>query len=108
MYFKVALVLTLAFIVSGCATSPAPKPKVQQDLNKTVTVEETVVMPIVEDSVKEIKKKPKLNKYNLKPEPFSLESNENDPELLGPQSTLNNGLKSKLKDEESNSTSESI
>ncbi len=27
--------------------------------------------------------------YKLKPEPFSLDSNQKDPELLGPQSTVN-------------------
>jgi hypothetical protein len=30
--------------------------------------------------------------YSLKPEPYSLDSNENDPELLGPQSTLEKPL----------------
>jgi hypothetical protein len=32
--------------------------------------------------------------YSLKPEPYSLESNENDPELLGPQSTIKRSLAS--------------
>jgi len=30
--------------------------------------------------------------YDLKPEPYSLDSNEHDPELLGPQSTLKEPL----------------
>jgi len=30
--------------------------------------------------------------YHLKPEPYSLDSNERDPELLGPQSTLQRPL----------------
>jgi hypothetical protein len=30
--------------------------------------------------------------YSLKPEPYSLESNEHDPELLGPQSTIKRSL----------------
>ncbi len=30
--------------------------------------------------------------YQLKPEPYSLDSNEHDPELLGPQSTLQRPL----------------
>jgi len=32
--------------------------------------------------------------YNFKPEPFSLDSKQNDPELLGPQSTLKKSLTS--------------
>ena len=31
-------------------------------------------------------------KYKLKPEPFSLKSNEEDPELLGPQTTIDRSL----------------
>ncbi len=39
--------------------------------------------------------------YSLKPEPYSLESGEKDPELLGPQSTL----KKELEDRSVESTS---
>jgi len=32
-------------------------------------------------------------KYNLKPEPFSIDSNKTDPELLGPQTTIKREIK---------------
>ena len=43
--------------------------------------------------------------YSLKPEPYSLESNEHDPELLGPQSTIKRSLVSNEMTESPSATS---
>ncbi len=108
MYLKVALVTSISLLFIGCSVTSQPKPKDQnKDGNLTVIVptvaeetsEESRVTPIKKDKVVVRDKK-----YNLKPEPFSLEGNEDDPELLGPQSTLdknvdNNDTKSKENDE---------
>jgi len=92
MYFKVAIVSFLALFLSGCSffSKPKPKPK-QPDIKVVETVDNntTNVQPnkvMVEESPAVEKK------YKLKPEPFSLNSNEQDPELLGPQTTLNREL----------------
>jgi len=37
--------------------------------------------------------------YHLKPEPYSLDSHQKDPELLGPQSTLKQPLESEIEEE---------
>ena len=51
------------------------------------------------------RKSKKPTKTKLKPEPFSLESNEEDPELLGPQSTIDNPLsRDEERSKESNTT----
>ena len=93
MYFKVASVLLLSLFLSGCSMFSDPKPKkpdvkvveeiennVTADSNASVAVESSKPARTVEE------------KYKLKPEPFSLKSNEDDPELLGPQTTIDRGL----------------
>ena len=96
MYFRVVLLFIFSIIISGCSFTNKPTPK-------NPLVENNVTKPIEDNStiiaVPESKVVTKKNKYNLKPEPFSLESNEDDPELLGPQSTLDGGL-TKVKNEE--------
>jgi len=118
MYFKVAIFATLALFLSGCATTPAPEPKkpdvkvVEEVENTPTEVKATVVenstetvTTIEEAPVKESKKEPaQEKKYKLKPEPFSLGSDEEDPELLGPQTTLDRDLTSD--DSESSSSDE--
>ena len=94
MYSKVALVSLIAFIISGCSTTKPVKPKepIKEPIyenNLTISYEKPQIIVLGEEEV--VKPKKKKN-YNLKPEPFSLESNEDDPELLGPQSTLDNPL----------------
>jgi len=97
MNYKVALIFIVGIIFSGCSFISKPEPK-PQDKNITVVTEiednTTQIIPIQEDKIKETKR----DKYNFKPEPFSLESNENDPELLGPQTTLDGGLIKKDED----------
>ena len=87
MYFKVASVLFLSVFLSGCSMFSDPKPKkpdvkVVEEVENNVTVESNTSTYDVQPhrTVEE--------KYKLKPEPFSLKSNENDPELLGPQTTI--------------------
>jgi hypothetical protein len=56
---------------------------------------------------KKKKKTPKAYKEDyLKPEPFSLESDENDPELLGPQTTLDKPLQRNYDTVEEEATTE--
>jgi len=78
---------------------PKPKAKVE---TKTTTKAKEVKKEVVKKAKETKKKKPtkyipkkkttKPKNSVLKPEPFSLESNEEDPELLGPQSTINRPL----------------
>jgi len=111
MYFKVALIVGTIVLFSGCSNPFGPKPsnpknnknlgvevveEVSQESRATThrqkvkTVQET---PVKENSKVKTKTKTKSKvKQKLKPEPFSLESNEDDPELLGPQSTLGTPL----------------
>ncbi len=92
MYIRVIIFALFALFISGCSIFSKPKPvkKTLPDVNITKDINTTVIVPIKEDKI--VVKDKKYNKYNLKPEPFSLESNEDDPELLGPQTTLNRGL----------------
>lgn len=100
MYVKVASIISIALLFTGCSFTSNPKPPKAIEHNSSVQVVEEINVTqennavVVEEKPKKIKK----NKYNLKPEPFSLESNENDPELLGPQTTIDSGL---VKKEES-------
>ena len=101
MYFKVALLTLIALIVSGCSAANSPKPKANNQAEENITVVEEIaptpeketsteiIIPVKESKVVEKSSKAR-DKYNLKPEPFSLDSNEDDPELLGPQTTLSN------------------
>jgi len=70
--------LTLVF-VTGCMPR-IPAPQFQED-NKT-----TVHRTMWEDT------STVERNYSLKPEPYSLDSKQTDPELLGPQSTLKKNL----------------
>ena len=95
MYFKVASVLFLSVFLSGCSifSSPSPKPKkanvkVVEEVENNVTVENNTSAHDIQ-TLRTVEEK-----YKLKPEPFSLKSNENDPELLGPQTTIDRGLNS--------------
>ena len=72
--------ITISMIFTGCAPKIPQLPKVQevnQSKPQKVMWEDT--------STKE-------SNYHLKPEPYSLDSKQKDPELLGPQSTLKQPL----------------
>jgi len=120
MYFKVALIASTIVLFSGCSNPFGPKPS-NPKANKKLGVEvveevsanestTTTTRSVKRESVKKVKsssskksspktrKVKKPTKTELKPEPFSLESNEEDPELLGPQSTIDKPLS---RDEES-------
>ena len=90
MYFKVASIVVVGIFLSGCSVTSNPEPK-KPDV-KVVEVIENNVTTVAPDPVVEHVRTPSASsaekKYKLKPEPFSLESNEDDPELLGPQSTI--------------------
>jgi hypothetical protein len=90
MYFKVAFIFIVAAFFSGCSFTNALKPKAPNVENNFTAIadDNSTIIPLEESKIEEKKQ----NKYNLKPEPFSLENNEEDPELLGPQTTLTRGL----------------
>lgn len=111
MYAKVVLSAIAIIGMSGCVTqqelnAPAKKEvaqKVQEVEDATVVESISEVSPLGKDSiVHESGSKKRARK--LKPEPFSLKSNQKDPELLGPQTTMDRPL-SRLKD---NNDSESM
>jgi len=109
MYFKVAIFAILSLFLSGCAITSAPEPKkpdvkVVEEVDNASELNTTdTVTTIDEVPVEESKKEPtEEKKYKLKPEPFSLNSDEEDPELLGPQTTLHRDLTSD--DSDSSST----
>ena len=102
MYFKVALIIGTIVVFSGCTNPFGPKPSspknnklgvkvVEEVSEESGSLQEGSVRTIEEEQQPAKTKKPKP-KPKLKPEPFSLESNEDDPELLGPQSTLGKPL----------------
>ena len=101
MYMKVAASIVTLFILSGCVSQTqlnAP----QKGVNVGVEVEEssTTIIPLDKNATIHESKRKKRPSY-LKPEPFSLESNENDPELLGPQTTLSTPLTREEKEDNS-------
>jgi len=61
-----------------------------------------VQLPVKSETRKSVEWRDTSNyekRHDLKPEPYSLDSNESDPELLGPQSTLKNNPLAKKEDE---------
>ncbi len=103
--------LLSAYIASGCSTffseaKPEPKQKkLPVKVVETIETKPPVVntigeAPIVESTQSSKKKVEPI----LKPEPFSVESGEEDPEVLGGQGTLKEKLK-KLKSKKSDSNS---
>jgi len=123
MYFKVAVIAGVIVLFTGCSNPLGPKPskpetsasaesklgvRVVEEVNETSSsVNKERVKKVKNSTVKEHKTKSSTKtkaKPVLKPEPFSLESNEEDPELLGPQSTLGNPLARDEEREESNTT----
>ena len=108
MYVKVASIAAV-LLFTGCSFTSKPKPPKVPEHNNSVQVVEEI--NVTQESqavvVNEKPKVPKKDKYNLKPEPFSLKSNENDPELLGPQTTIDSGLvKKEEKSEDLNDNQE--
>lgn len=96
MYSKVASIAFLGIFLSGCSATSKPEPK-KPEVKVVEVIENNVTTitpdPVVEQVRKPVRKKTtQEKKYKLKPEPFSLESNEADPELLGPQTTIDRGL----------------
>ena len=83
-----ATVGVLALFNSGCLLiPPAPQPGIGREILKE------------KPAVKWRDTRSYEEKQKLKPEPYSLDSNQSDPELLGPQSTLENNPLAR-KDEE--------
>ena len=109
------VILLSAFIASGCSSFfSEAKPK-QQNKKLPVKVVETIEQqpavvntigeaPVVETTETTKKVKKKTNPV-FKPEPFSVESGQEDPEVLGGQGTLKEKLeKLRSKSNDSNST----
>ncbi len=100
MYMKVAVGFLAVVIATGCVSQKelnAPKKEKTQVAEPVVEVFDesnaasTTIMPLEENATIKVSKRSKRASH-LKPEPFSLESNEHDPELLGPQTTLTKPL----------------
>ena len=99
MYIKVALGFLTAMIVTGCVsqkeldTPKKEKSKVEPvvEILEESNATATTIIPLEENATIQESKRAKRAPH-LKPEPFSLESNEDDPELLGPQTTLTKPL----------------
>ena len=68
--------LLIVLLMSGCARRIRYFSSEYTDVNETEQPTEELYVQGTEE------------KYNLKPEPFSIDSNKKDPELLGPQSTI--------------------
>ena len=118
MYFKVALISFSIIVFSGCSSFFSTNPKTPGSNGKKLGIKVVEVIDeapaviskdsnesitTIEDSpIKE--KKVKNKKPYLKPEPFSLESHEDDPELLGPQSTIDTPLTRANDDVDKNTT----
>lgn len=78
-----ALVLIGLFLLSGCAPKVPQLPEKPKETKATLWQDNS--------SVEE--------NYHLKPEPYSLDSDQKDPELLGPQSTLKRPLESEIRED---------
>jgi spore germination protein YaaH len=68
------------------------KKKTASTVKAKAKAEKAKVKNVVKKSSSTPVRERKKKKTTLKPEPFSLESHQNDPELLGPQSTLDEPL----------------
>jgi len=103
MYMKVAVGAVILFLLNGCVSqSRLNAPKKSVNIGQVVEENSTAtIIPLDANATIQESKKRSRPPY-LKPEPFSLESNENDPELLGPQTTLSKPL---TREDEDNSTS---
>ena len=102
MYMKVAASVATIFLLSGCVSqTQLNAPKKGVNVGEAVEEGSTTIIPLDENATIHESKRKKRPSY-LKPEPFSLESNEDDPELLGPQTTLSTPLT--REEEEDNST----
>ena len=120
MYKKIIMIAILAIFVTGCSnpfSSVKPKEpskklpvKVVESIEpqkiytptpqQSITIEDDTIK--TKDYSKKTKSKPKSkskskSKSKFKPEPFSVESNQEDPELLGGQGTLKSKLHGEAK-----------
>jgi len=123
MYKKILLSTLIAILATGCSTFGGAKPKapnkklpvkvvetIEPQKIYTPTPSENVesVTTIEDDKIKTKNyssktKTAKKSTPKLKPEPFSVESNQEDPELLGPQGNLKDRLHGSLEKPDSNS-----
>jgi len=87
---SLSILTLIALFGSGCATqqSKLPLPEV-----KKPNISEKHPNPRYYSAKPSSYYSSKDDNYKIKPEPYSLEKNEQDPELLGPQSTIKRGSK---------------
>ncbi|HHH20540.1 MAG TPA: hypothetical protein ENK87_01310 [Nitratifractor sp.] len=104
---KVAAVAVTTLLLSGCVNENQLGPRGNSaNLGQEATEQNSTVIPLDSNANVQESSRPKLPKY-LKPEPFSLDSDESDPELLGPQTTLEEPLvrnRAKTQSADSNTT----
>ena len=76
---SLSILTLIALFGSGCVPKPAKLNLPENEANKTKNSRYYHQRPYYNS---------KEDNYKIKPEPYSLEKNERDPELLGPQSTI--------------------
>ena len=92
MYMKVAVSAVTILLVSGCVSQSQLNASRDGNLvGEGMSDGNATIMPLDGNAtIKESNSRKKASYF--KPEPFSLKSNEDDPELLGPQTTLKKPL----------------
>jgi len=97
MYTKVAAIVVGTLFISGCVSQNQLEPtkgkaEIGTEVGTSAPEANSTVIPLDASVQVEETKPSKKTPPHLKPEPFSLESDESDPELLGPQTTLSEPL----------------
>ena len=95
MYTKVAAIVVGTLFISGCVSQNQLEPtkaEIGTEVGTSAPEANSTVIPLDASVQVEERKPSKKTPPHLKPEPFSLESDESDPELLGPQTTLSEPL----------------
>jgi len=74
---KAGMITLFSLLLAGCTPTVPPPQLPEQNATREPLWQDTSTLE---------------SNYHLKPEPYSLDSNQKDPELLGPQSTLKEPL----------------
>jgi len=74
---KAGVIALFSLLLAGCTPTVPPPQLPERNVTREALWQDTSTLE---------------SNYNLKPEPYSLDSDQKDPELLGPQSTLKEPL----------------